>query len=61
MNYAEASYFDGAFFAHIAAWQDHHRRLRIYDAMCDLDYRQRKVRAYRPVGLRLCMAGTVSG
>ena len=29
MDYAEASYFDGAHFAHIAARDDHLRRLRI--------------------------------
>lgn len=33
MDYAEASYFDGAHFAHIAAWRDRQRLLRI-DAQC---------------------------
>jgi hypothetical protein len=29
MDYAEASYFDGAHFSHIAAWENHQRRQRI--------------------------------
>jgi len=29
MLYAEASYFDGAHFAHIAAWQEHQRLVRL--------------------------------
>ena len=29
MNYSEAAYFDGAHVAHIAAWQDHQRVLRL--------------------------------
>jgi hypothetical protein len=29
MAYAEASYFDGYHFQHIAAWQDHQRLARI--------------------------------
>jgi hypothetical protein len=29
MLYSEASYFEGAHFAHIAAWQDHQRLVRL--------------------------------
>ncbi len=29
VSYAEASYFDGYHFQHIAAWAEHHRLLRI--------------------------------
>lgn len=28
MDYAEASYFDGYHFQHVAAWRDHQRLLR---------------------------------
>jgi hypothetical protein len=30
MNYSEAAYFDGAYVAHIAAWQDHRRVLALF-------------------------------
>jgi hypothetical protein len=32
MDYAEASYFDGYHFRHIAAWQDHQRQRRLATA-----------------------------
>ena len=39
MDYAEASYFDGAHFAHIAAWREYERILRI-EARCGAMTRQ---------------------
>jgi hypothetical protein len=36
MDYSEASFFDGAHFAHITDWQAHHRKLRIVKARKDL-------------------------
>lgn len=34
--YAEASYFDGFHFAHIAAWQDHIRETRQWHKLLNL-------------------------
>ena len=33
MNYSEAAYFDGAHVAHIAAWQEYRRALRLRKAL----------------------------
>jgi hypothetical protein len=35
MDYSEASFFDGAHFAHIATWQDYNRKLRLAKARTD--------------------------
>lgn len=43
MSYAEASYFNGAHFAHIAAWEERQRVARILHAAQTARYSERRV------------------
>lgn len=46
-NYAEASYFDGYAFQHIAAWQEMRRLQRLRRDACRMIERRRNGRAFR--------------